>query len=682
MQQFIISLRNPKETSNKVMKGIRLLICCIILCIIFPQTVYAEEIISEKPPLDIIFVIDCSGSMKTNDPSKMGLNMVQAFIDTVQTGNIRVGYVAYNEDILSFSAPKSITETKTRETLKEEIGAIAYSGDTDIGLGVSYAYELLSATGNQRQMMVLISDGETDLPKSSERTTEQSNRELAQCVSQCAEENIQIYTVAFGQYNGNKIALEEIASETGAESCSVQSPENLIEVFYGIFRDNLIYEIRQLSSGMYAGGNQEIRYVPDAPYLDEIKVLLISSGSVGKTTVRYGEEEIPLTNLSHYAVGKIENAGIDVGGKELVIRSETDEGQDLQAYVISYRKLMPVLEIQTDAGKNQNQEYQVYFRDRNGQIITDSAFYDTFSWEPVCDSPDAAFNEARVSDGVLKGNLCFSHAGTYKVGAVLADDLGSHTFSASIEVTNTIPAGSIPEKDTHLLEGDRTLCLDDYFTDSDGDALSYSVVDVQEGIDAQLDGSLLTVSPQGAGTYIVAIQVSDGESTIQYAYRIRVLPLWQAYWWLILLAAAVIVIILWRLTHKPKPELERLTEEKKQNHFCGKLDAYFVLQPPENEEIPPLSFQMNKIKDSRVSLGALFGNYPEQAKMLQLEEIFLIADENRSMVLYHRSKSGVMVGNTIACMQIQYSIHFGDIIYITSPDGNYDLEIHYIAAFQ
>lgn len=57
---------------------------------------------------------------------------------------------------------------------------------------------------------------------------------------------------------------------------------------------------------------------------------------------------------------------------------------------------------------------------------------------------------------------------------------------------------------------------------------------------------------------------------------------------------ALSVAVLWRLTHRPKPEPERLTEEKKQYHFCGKLDVYFVLQLPENGEIPPLSFQMNK----------------------------------------------------------------------------------------
>ena len=58
------------------MKRIGILLCCIVLCLLFPEKVHAEEIVSEKEPVDIIFVIDCSGSMKTNDVSRMGLSMV------------------------------------------------------------------------------------------------------------------------------------------------------------------------------------------------------------------------------------------------------------------------------------------------------------------------------------------------------------------------------------------------------------------------------------------------------------------------------------------------------------------------------------------------------------------------------------------------------------------------------
>ena len=664
------------------MRGIRILFFCVALSLLFPKTAYAEEIVPDKETMDVVFVIDCSGSMKTNDPSKMGLSMVQAFIDTVQTENIRVGYVAYNDSILAFSVPESIAASEKRELLKEEIGAITYGGDTDIGMGVSYAYGLFPTEENARQIMVLISDGETDLPRSSERTKEQSDLELEQCVRQCVDENVQIYTVAFGQYDGSKEYLNDIAAQTGAESYSAGGPEELIEVLYGIFQDSLTYKIQQFSSGTYAGGSQEIKCVLDAPYLDEINILLLSSEPVGETIVRYGTEEIPLTGLSNYAVGKIENAEADAAGRELMIRSETGEGQDLQVYIISYRKLTPVLQIAASVGRNQELEYQVYFKDKDGNVIQDAGFYKTFFWELSCDDRNMTQEAVDASEGVLKGKVCFSRSGIYALSGTLSDEFGSFSFSVQVEATNAMPTGSIPEDTCTRLDSEWTLCLDDYFMDADNDLLTYSITDTQEGVAVRLEENLLTIAPQSTGTHTVTIQISDGESAVQYVHHVKVIPLWKVYWWVLALTTIIVAVILWKLLHKPKPELERLTEEKKQNHFCGKLDAYFIRQPEGEEEIPPLSFQMNKVKDGRVSLGALFGTYPEQVKALQLDEIFLIADENHSMILYHRSNAGVMVGNAIACMQIQYSISFGDIIYITSPEGSYDLEIHYVAVFQ
>ena len=107
------------------MKAIRIMLYCIILSLFFPLIGNAKEIIPEKDVLDIIFVIDSSGSMKANDPSKMGLDMVQAFIDTMQTQGIRIGYVAYNNDIVSYAAPEPIETTENRETLKGKIASIA-----------------------------------------------------------------------------------------------------------------------------------------------------------------------------------------------------------------------------------------------------------------------------------------------------------------------------------------------------------------------------------------------------------------------------------------------------------------------------------------------------------------------------------------------------------------------------
>ncbi|MDE6984817.1 MAG: VWA domain-containing protein, partial [Lachnospiraceae bacterium] len=424
------------------MKVIRILVYCIILALFFPVTGNAEEIVPEKEQLDIMFVIDSSGSMKTNDPSGMGLDMVQAFIDTMQTQGIRIGYVAYNDAIVSYSEPETIDSTQNREKLKDMIASIKYSGDTDIGMGVSHAYQLLSTGENTRKIMVLISDGETDLPAGSSRTVEQSDRELAYCIGQCRDNNIPIYTIAFGRYDGTFDLLEKAAQETHAKSYSAEKPEGLMEILYGIFQDNLFCRIQQFSNGTYAGGSQQVTCVLDTVYVDEIDILLISSGTVGETMVEYGDTELFLTNLSHYAVGKIENNKNHVPARELTIHTATDEGQDLQVYVISYRGFMPSMNIEAKAAKNQKLMYEICFKDTGGENITDADFYKLFSWELVCtDSAnlqkDVAIDTIKVEEGILRGSIQFTHSGVYTLAGTLSDGYGSYHYPIQVEVPNS-----------------------------------------------------------------------------------------------------------------------------------------------------------------------------------------------------------------------------------------------------
>lgn len=88
------------------------------------------------------------------------------------------------------------------------------------------------------------------------------------------------------------------------------------------------------------------------------------------------------------------------------------------------------------------------------------------------------------------------------------------------------------------------------------------------------------------------------------------------------------------------------------------------------------------MKDNKITLGDLMGDYPEISDALGLDLLHLIADEDRRMILYHTSNAVVMIGNSIVCRQIQYSVSFGDVIYITSQDGAYELEMHYITVIQ
>ena len=111
----------------------------------FSLHVCAREIVSREEGLDIIFVMDCSGSMRSNDPDGIGRGMMKAFVDTVHAESIRIGFVAYSDAIVAKTPPVSIAQQAKRDDLKELIDSVPYAGDTDIGLGLSEAYALMEA---------------------------------------------------------------------------------------------------------------------------------------------------------------------------------------------------------------------------------------------------------------------------------------------------------------------------------------------------------------------------------------------------------------------------------------------------------------------------------------------------------------------------------------------------------
>lgn len=416
--------------------------------------------------------------------------------------------------------------------------------------------------------------------------------------------------------------------------------------------------------------------------------MLISPQAIGNTAVLYGNQQIEPVNLNNYAVAKITD--VDSGINELTIQTETLKDQELKMYLISYRNLTPVLSVAPTVEKNSPLSYEVYFKDKNNTIVSDDKFYDNFDCElsfEHSDSQDAKKQmlDVNVRDGVIIGETVLTESGNYYINGRLDDSMGSCTFGpVTVEVHNEGPAGGLPEQESFAIFGkEKQYVLDEYFKDPNGDTLTYTLPESDSlCVTAEIADGVLSVKAQKSGTQILQLQVSDGEEEMLYSWNVTVPPLWRTYWWAILLFCAVVIAALWKIFYKPKPELQQIAERKEGNHFAGKLDAYVTVQPEDTEEIVPLTFPMYKIRDSRVCLGSLMKEYPELSEHLGLENIFLIADEERRMILYHSTCSTVMLGGTIVCRQLQYSIQFGDVLYITSSDGAYELELHYIAVIQ
>ncbi len=674
---------------KKLNKFLTLLIGIVLYEIMLAQNAWAEEYVSVKSGLDVIFVMDYSGSMKSNDPDAIAQGMVKAFIDTVHATDIHVGFVAYNDQLLAATQPLPVKTNEERQTLKTLIDKSGYSGNTDIGLGLRYAYDLIRQNSDRKKAIILISDGESDLKGSSTgRVLENALQDVEYVTSECKKEAIPVYSIAFGEYDGNVKSLEKISGQTGGEMYTVKKPETLIQVLYGIFENNMDYRIEKITDGIYAAGRQDILVKLDEPYVDEVDVLLISPQTIGSVEVIYGEKEAETILLKNYAVAKLEN--IDEQIKELVVRTETVKNQELQVYLIAYRNLTPVLLTEPLVDKNSSLTYQVYFKDKNETIITDEAFYHHFFYTfALSKKGEKETLEAEIQNGRICGEVILNHTGTYFLEGRLDDHMGKVVFpTIEIQVQNRCPEGELPVNERYtILTKEQMFPLDEYFSDPDGDNLTYALKEPlgnteKKPLQAELNGGILRIKPVKSGKGIVELNVTDGEAVFTYIYEAEVIPLWKVYWWVIVLLVVLCAVLFWKLKHKAKPELKQLVADTRKNQFCGKLDAYFTVQPETEEEILPLSFSMIQFTDNKLSLDLLFKAYPEAIEALELDAIYLVADEERRMVLYHNSKSSVMIGNAIACKEIQYSVSFGDVIYITSPNKHYDLELHYIAVIQ
>lgn len=674
---------------KKLNKFLTLLIGIVLYEIMLVQNAWAEEYVSVKSGLDVIFVMDYSGSMKSNDPDAIAQGMVKAFIDTVHATDIHVGFVAYNDQLLAATQPLPVKTNEERQTLKTLIDKSGYSGNTDIGLGLRYAYDLIRQNSDRKKAIILISDGESDLKGSSTgRVLENALQDVEYVTSECKKEAIPVYSIAFGEYDGNVKSLEKISGQTGGEMYTVKKPETLIQVLYGIFENNMDYRIEKITDGIYAAGRQDILVKLDEPYVDEVDVLLISPQTIGSVEVIYGEKEAETILLKNYAVAKLEN--IDEQIKELVVRTETVKNQELQVYLIAYRNLTPVLLTEPLVDKNSSLTYQVYFKDKNETIITDEAFYHHFFYTfALSKKGEKETLEAEIQNGRICGEVILNHTGTYFLEGRLDDHMGKVVFpTIEIQVQNRCPEGELPVNERYtILTKEQMFPLDEYFSDPDGDNLTYALKESlgnteKKPLQAELNDGILRIKPVKSGKGIVELNVTDGEAIFTYIYEAEVIPLWKVYWWVIVLLVVLCAVLFWKFKHKAKPELKQLVADTRKNQFCGRLDAYFTVQPETEEEILPLSFSMHQFTDNKLSLDLLFKAYPEAIEALELDAIYLVADEERRMVLYHNSKSSVMIGNAIACKEIQYSVSFGDVIYITSPNKHYDLELHYIAVIQ
>ncbi|MEA3294817.1 MAG: VWA domain-containing protein, partial [Euryarchaeota archaeon] len=165
--------------------------------------------------VDVMFTMDSSGSMRTNDRYGYRKTAAKSFVGALISGD-RAGVVDFDH-----YARVTRPLTDNLNAVNSSINSLDSSGGTNIGTGVGTANNHLISSGDSGHawMMILLTDGQGYY-----------NNYYTQ---QAVNNNITIYTIGLGS-GVNSGLLTGIATATGGQYYSVSTADQLPQVFRAI----------------------------------------------------------------------------------------------------------------------------------------------------------------------------------------------------------------------------------------------------------------------------------------------------------------------------------------------------------------------------------------------------------------------------------------------------------------
>ena len=410
---------------RKTISVVLLLVLLIVPCVSLSASAEKADVYTEngQMDMDVVFVLDASGSMLYSDPNKVALDAVNLFVDLCDE-SCSVGYVVYSEKIVASSSIISLSDQKNLKNLKENIGKIEYdpNGDTDIALGLTKAMNLhsenQSSDPNRKKVIVLLSDGNTHLINGP-RTVAESNKELSSTLQSLNSKNIPVYSIGLNYDNTlDKKELEKISAKTNGKFYETNTSDKLTFITSDIFSD--IYKLEGTECEI-KDGNAEI-YIKDNSVfyvniiirtdlsLQELNPVLTSPG--GDKVSLTNNDNVKMTSAGSYTLIKLIYP--ESGKWNLHLDNATKENckvTQLDFYSVYIKQIIP-----ESAGVGESIEIKASLNDSDG-VVNDVDLLETITMTAVVTGSEGetTVELTRDFDGVYSGEFTADTEGEYTI---------------------------------------------------------------------------------------------------------------------------------------------------------------------------------------------------------------------------------------------------------------------------
>ncbi len=199
---------------------------------------------------DVIFCIDSSGSMMSNDPSDLRKDAAKSYVNDMK--------IPDRGAVVDFDSVANLLNSLSTDyvQIKRDIDTIDSSGGTAIGAALKVANDELIKNGNPNhiQVIILLTDGVTVDEQLCYREADRA-----------AANDIKIYTIGLGSFVDEEL-LQDIADITGAKYYPASTPEALEGIYYEIRTEVLDIAGKDMTVG------DDVYFVRDVlqPWIDFI----------------------------------------------------------------------------------------------------------------------------------------------------------------------------------------------------------------------------------------------------------------------------------------------------------------------------------------------------------------------------------------------------------------------------
>jgi len=209
---------------------------CLLSLLILPSFSEAQEKRPFSTKMDLMFVLDNSGSMRKNDPNFLVKKTLDSFLKSF-SGDIKLGIVIFAERAELVLPLTSVSQQGVSEKIEETLKRLDYRGRyTDIPAGIERAiYELKKGREDAKKVIVFMTDGLIDTGNK-ERDKEKTLWLKQELLTEANRNNIRIFAIAFTE-EADYALIQTIAQRTEGNYYRALKPEDVTEVLNSIYRD-------------------------------------------------------------------------------------------------------------------------------------------------------------------------------------------------------------------------------------------------------------------------------------------------------------------------------------------------------------------------------------------------------------------------------------------------------------